>query len=1050
MKRNIEGYIKWLGDRRAREKRAMALVLAMSIAVSGSVCWLMRNTGTALADDAICGIEEHKHTDDCYEKVLICEEDHEHTDECYETKLVCELPEHTHSELCYIDVTSHEKASDWEKTIPELSGNPSADLMSVASSQMGYEEGKDGYSRYGDWYGNDDGDWNVMFVSFCLNYAGILSSKIPYGAGCWAWQVKLEESGLLVTDKSSEPLPGDILLIDDDGDGKCDRAGIVISVDGSAVCVIEGDVDGKVDTVTYQLDDSSLYGFVSVNSLDETEDQDSVSADPAEEQTEDNIITFEDTTQSGIAVCAKAPEGAFPEGVTMAAADVDDKDVISQAEEAAGKNLGDKEEVKGTLAVDITFTDSEGNEVEPAEGMTVDVSITIPESKQLEGKDYQLFHVNDEGIKLVDDAVVSAGEVAFSTEGFSIFIITSLGEYEKDQIHEWLAGFGYPHTEDDHIANNVGFPYIINLGDKITFVGESTNPDVVLEVDYFGITNTGAISRFPIRLSDDTVNSDAAVEKDGVYRITREFEATSTGVARVRLLKGDGTYEYCYVEVRRATGDRTPQTYYFYPDSDTSLEAYNSPYHPFLIHKGDTIVLVGSDSADGFEQVKIAGNYDSFEGSTPEVIGKRYVNDGINDPGYEYSRLFTSQGITEEGGLYTETFIADRDVTGEMPPKIEGFKDKWGFYTYFKVVTSDRLDHADIEVADDGFYTESKIYNEDGHLKKKVMQYRSYVCDVNSCDMFSSSDDSTYATIYDPNGSVREGVTGYVSGDYWQTLDHEPGDTQYELTSKYKKKWQYNEEKGVYEWVIDFSTYGLKQFYYSDIDHAVFDVKLVLKPDMEVTYTYDSNTDKWIEDPGSRIQYTSSNPGVAKNVDSAIFHMDHQAVIDALNKCPNHSGLDFTIKASSALVQFEATKEFLGGRLIGDDFQFEIINGNGDVVAQATNDANGRILFDGIHFESEGEYEYSIREIPGDDPKIIYDNTTYPIKIIVERQPGENNFLIAEVKTSTYDYVFNNIVKFTLPETGGMGVIPFVAAGSAMIGGALILLMLRRRKEVDL
>ena len=57
-----------------------------------------------------CGIEEHTHTDECYENRLICGKEegegaHTHTDECYENRLICGLEEgegaHTHTEECY-------------------------------------------------------------------------------------------------------------------------------------------------------------------------------------------------------------------------------------------------------------------------------------------------------------------------------------------------------------------------------------------------------------------------------------------------------------------------------------------------------------------------------------------------------------------------------------------------------------------------------------------------------------------------------------------------------------------------------------------------------------------------------------------------------------------------------------------------------------------------------------------------------------------------------------------------------------------------------------
>ena len=59
-----------------------------------------------------CGIEEHTHTDECYENRLICGKEegegaHTHTDECYiqEQTLICGMEEgegaHTHTEECY-------------------------------------------------------------------------------------------------------------------------------------------------------------------------------------------------------------------------------------------------------------------------------------------------------------------------------------------------------------------------------------------------------------------------------------------------------------------------------------------------------------------------------------------------------------------------------------------------------------------------------------------------------------------------------------------------------------------------------------------------------------------------------------------------------------------------------------------------------------------------------------------------------------------------------------------------------------------------------------
>ena len=158
----------------------------MSVVVSGNVFWFLKAEGTALAGDLICSTEEHTHTDECYESVLVCDiedEDHEHDESCFEQVLICGKEEHVHGPECYEQISEvHEIKNDWEETIPDLTGDRAEDLVKVALSQAGYEEGSDGYSRYGAWYGNPNGDWNVMFVSFCMYYAGI--TDIPAASGC--------------------------------------------------------------------------------------------------------------------------------------------------------------------------------------------------------------------------------------------------------------------------------------------------------------------------------------------------------------------------------------------------------------------------------------------------------------------------------------------------------------------------------------------------------------------------------------------------------------------------------------------------------------------------------------------------------------------------------------------------------------------------------------------------------------------------------------------------------------------------------------------------
>jgi hypothetical protein len=245
----------------------------------------------------ICGLEEsdgHTHTDECYteEKILTCDKSteevkgHKHTDECYEKVLTCEKEEHEHTLICYTNTSADlESQSDWESTIPaNLTGSWATDLVTVAKSQVGYreseynyqveepesEDGEEralGYTRYGAWYGAPYADWCAMFVSFCLNYAGIPSSAIPYAASVPSWVSQLQAKGMFAYASDYVPKKGDIIFFTYDGDGQGDHVGIVESVKKdkdsgvTTIKTIEGNSGDYVKINTYDMSDSTILGY---------------------------------------------------------------------------------------------------------------------------------------------------------------------------------------------------------------------------------------------------------------------------------------------------------------------------------------------------------------------------------------------------------------------------------------------------------------------------------------------------------------------------------------------------------------------------------------------------------------------------------------------------------------------------------------------------------------------------------------------------------------------------------------------------------------------
>ena len=178
---------------------------------------------------------------------------HYHTDDCYEEVLTCGLEEHHHTVNCLADpLADVEDESEWlAKTSTSLSGDWSADLLTVAQSQLGYTQSEknfevdadDGvtvrhYTRYGEWYGNPYGEWDVMFLSYCLNYAGIPQSAIPQRAGVLALRSDLRATGYLMDPQSIPAAQQDAIALCDeempDEEGFADAADDLGFADGAS------------------------------------------------------------------------------------------------------------------------------------------------------------------------------------------------------------------------------------------------------------------------------------------------------------------------------------------------------------------------------------------------------------------------------------------------------------------------------------------------------------------------------------------------------------------------------------------------------------------------------------------------------------------------------------------------------------------------------------------------------------------------------------------------------------------------------------------------
>ena len=369
----------------------------------------------------ICGEFEHIHDDSCYttEYELVCGLDegelveepnpayqempasrpvvdlptepaettpdepvlHHHTDACYTEELVCTIPEHHHTVECLADTQADvETAEEWQAAANvALNGNWAEDLLTVAKSQLDYQQSDKnfkldvedqqvlrGYSRYGAWYGNPYGAWDVMFLSYCLHFAGVPQTVVPQRAGVMALHSDLRGSQWLTDADGSTARPGDIVIyntltteqvavdessygialldLDEDPDTAAqltapepqvdtrtvttETVGVVSAVDPDAgtLTVISGDVDGKVAEVPAAMSD--VTSVISVTGAYAAETTAAAPEDPdsagSQEELDGSYALLED--EDGFGATVDWVGDADPCGIALLAAG-DDHDL---------------------------------------------------------------------------------------------------------------------------------------------------------------------------------------------------------------------------------------------------------------------------------------------------------------------------------------------------------------------------------------------------------------------------------------------------------------------------------------------------------------------------------------------------------------------------------------------------------------------------------------------------------------------------------------------------------------------------------------------------
>ena len=227
------------------------------------------------------------------------------------------------------------------------------------------------------------------------------------------------------------------------------------------------------------------------------------------------------------------------------------------------------------------------------------------------------------------------------------------------------------------------------------------------------------------------------------------------------------------------------------------------------------------------------------------------------------------------------------------------------------------------------------------------------------------------------------------------------------------------------------------------------------KNDAEGNVTFEEQTYSKVGTSKYRIQEV--NNGLknvtydTKVVEVTVEVVDNQAQLTPSVTYTNDATFTNTYKAvdpGQPSFSVDAMKELEGREMKADEFQFNLLDSNGNLVATAKNDASGKIRLEHtITNPSEGTFTYKVVEKDLGDKEITYDKTVHEVSVTVSKD-SEGKFQ-AKVD-SAKSIVFKNTYKPVkeekkLPKTGEAEVIWLTALASMMVMGAIAVLLLDKK-----
>ena len=151
----------------------------------------------------------------------------------------------------------------------------------------------------------------------------------------------------------------------------------------------------------------------------------------------------------------------------------------------------------------------------------------------------------------------------------------------------------------------------------------------------------------------------------------------------------------------------------------------------------------------------------------------------------------------------------------------------------------------------------------------------------------------------------------------------------------------------------------------------------------EHTYTV-----KEVKGNDSTITYDSSEKQVTVKVTKDGDNLKTEVVY------PESKTFNNTFTPNAANATIELDKALSGRDLVNGEFKFILKDDKGNQVGSEATNQNGKVTFPSIKFEKEGTYNYTVKEVKGDNSTINYDSSEKHVTINVTK---DGNNLKAEV-----------------------------------------------------